>query len=149
MSGAIAVKMDQLIYGPNGAALCLDSPYGLHGMTVNTIVDGLNSLKLGSEVNTQITGMLNTLKAAPLTLSMVCCAVLWEKFADERQMPNAEVEMSRFKLALRIHGSHEVEITDDDRATILPRVARQYDPIVYGQVDALLRGEKIDMTPAA
>jgi hypothetical protein len=71
-------------------------------------------------------------KDKPLLLDKVCVNAVLSEIPDEKT--TGESKLLRFKLAKKIYGASEVEVTAEEIVLIKDRVGKQYLPLIVGQV---------------
>jgi hypothetical protein len=78
-------------------------------------------------------------KDKPLLLDKVCVNALLQEVPNEQT--TGEAKLLRFKLAKKIYGVSEVEVTAEEIVLIKDRVGKQYLPLIVGQVYEILEGK--------
>lgn len=82
---------------------------------------------------------INEAPDKPLLLDKVCVNALLSDTPDEKI--SGEAKLVRFKLAKRIYGASEIDITAEEIVLIKDRVGKQYLALIVGQVFELLEGK--------
>ncbi|MBE3139512.1 MAG: hypothetical protein IMZ53_02910 [Thermoplasmata archaeon] len=79
-------------------------------------------------------------KDKPLTLDKVCVNAILSEMQGETASGVEKVE--RFKLAKKICGASEIDITIEEAAQIKERVGKLYLPLIVGQIFEILEDKK-------
>lgn len=73
------------------------------------------------------------------SLSSICVDALLLNFIGEENLPKVE-KLKRGKLAEKVYGQAEIDVTVEDAALLQTLVAKAYGPLVVLRADAMLEG---------
>ena len=82
----------------------------------------------------------------PLTLGRVSVHALLVERPMEKT--SGEEKLQRFRIAARVHGGGEVDLTAEEIALIKARIGSVFLPLIVGRAYALLEGEPPQLNPS-
>lgn len=143
MSHPKKIVMGQPLYNRDGQPMHR-SALG-HNETVNMMTAQINSLHLGSDINTQITKGLEKIGVTPLGLGEAICSALdAPKINPQTGQPitlDFAEKQKRGRYITKCYRPGKAKIEDDDITYLMPIVAEFYtSSSLVVQIEALLRG---------
>lgn len=78
---------------------------------------------------------------AQSTIGTACTNALLANYPDEQGRLSGDEKLARYKLACRVALAPEMDVPDDDIATLKALVAKMFSPVISGQVWLALAGE--------